>query len=150
MIMPQTHQIYISENLVDMRKCAMLPTLSSILSASNRNNRPLGLTGALVFDEQWFLQILEGERAAVWTTFERIRDDERHGNLTIAELVEISERSFANWWMGGAVRNAKAEAVFTRFLKQGRFDPSKMSAAEMLSMVTALAALGLHRELTTA
>lgn len=145
--MPETRLIYFSENLIDASDGTLLPTLSAILSTSNRNNRPLGLTGALVFDEQWFLQVIEGDRLAVWRTFERIREDERHSNLVVAEMVEIGERTFANWWMGGAVRNAKTEDVFTAFHKQGCFEPRKMSASEMLSMVVSLAALGLHREL---
>ncbi len=146
--MSATRLLYYSQNHIDPAAGSVVRTLSSILEASTRNNKPIGLTGALIFDDQWFLQILEGEREVVWRKFERIRDDERHANVVVAEVAEVSDRTFGNWWMGLATRNAKTEHVFARFLKSGaRLDPPSMSAADMLALVVSVSRLGLAREL---
>lgn len=141
--------IYFSENQIEPRQGSILPALSGILRASNRNNRMSGLTGALIFDEQWFVQVLEGEHLPTWRTFERLRDDDRHADAVIVEFAEAKERVFANWWMGLATRSGRTEAIFAPFLVDGRFDPRAMRAAQLLTLAIELSALGLARELAT-
>ena len=53
----------------------------------------------------------------VWQTFDRIRDDERHANVVIAEVVDSDTRVFGNSWMGLATRSAATEHVFKPFLR---------------------------------
>lgn len=142
-----TRLIYFSENQIIPRAGSILPVLSDILSKSNRNNKALGLTGALLFDDQWFLQALEGDRPTVWATYERIREDERHEGVMIAEFAETSERVFGNWWMGLATRYAKTEHIFQSLLAGGRFDPRAMSARQMMELMVSLSRVGLSREL---
>lgn len=137
--------LYFSENQIDTAKGSMVKQLSSILSASNRNNKPKGLTGALVFDDLWFLQALEGERETVWRTFEMIRRDERHANIELVEMLGIEARTFGNWWMGLAVRNETTMAAFAPHLDNGRLDPRRMTAADILSLMVSLAEIGLSR-----
>ena len=145
--MPLTRLTYYSHNDIDPAAGSSIRTLNSILSASNRNNKQAGLTGALIFDDMWFLQVLEGEREAVWRTFERIRDDERHDNAVVAELVETEARMFGAWSMGLATRKPATELLFTPFSRDGRLDPPKMSAAQMLALISGVSRLGLSREL---
>jgi hypothetical protein len=146
--MPLVRLLYFSENQVDSGSGSSIRRLSDILSASNRNNKRDGLTGALIFDDQWFLQALEGERDKVWKTYERIHDDERHANVVIAELAEIETRTFGNWWMGLATRTAKTQEAFEPYLQKGRLDPRNLRAADMLTLMVSVARLGLHRDLT--
>ena len=148
--MAVTRLTYYSQNHIDPAAGSVVRTLNGILSASNRNNKRVGLTGALIFDSQWFLQVLEGEREMVWRTFERIRDDERHASAIVAEVIEADARFFGNWWMGLATRNAKTEHLFAPFSKEGRLDPTVMSAAQMLTLITGVSQLGLSRELAPA
>ena len=118
--MPLSRLIYISENQLDRTNGSVLKELSAILSASNRNNRRAGLTGALVFDDMWFLQILEGERRNVWETFNRISEDERHSRVLLVEKRDVSERVFGNWWMGLAHPNRRDPASLCALRSQGR------------------------------
>ena len=141
--MAATRLIYFSQNHIG----PAVRELSSILNASNRNNKPVGLTGALVFDSQWFLQLLEGEREKVWRTFERISRDERHSDVVVAEVIETDTRVFGNWWMGVASRNSDTEHAFAPFLREGRFEPAQMTAADMLGLLMSVSRLGLSREL---
>ena len=97
--MPLVRLTYFSENQIDPTAGSVLRVLGEILNVSNKNNQRSEVTGALVFDDQWFVQVLEGERFAVWATFDRILEDSRHADVVIAEVVEIKTRIFANWWM---------------------------------------------------
>ena len=74
--------------------------LERILEASARNNAAHSITGMLLYANGSFLQILEGEAAAVDETFERVSQDPRHTNIFLLEREAIGERSFARWSMG--------------------------------------------------
>ena len=121
--------------------------MAQVLAASNRNNKPKDITGALVFDDLWFLQVLEGERDVVWSTFERIKEDERHAQVTLVEMREIEDRMFGNWWMGLVTRNEVTEAAFKPYLASGRLQPETMPARKMLALIVEVSKLGLAREI---
>ena len=142
--------IYISENRIDSTRGSMVRQLGAILSASNRNNEAAGITGALVFDDDWFLQALEGERRAVWKTFERIEEDDRHAGTHLVELIEVERRLFGNWWMGVATRTATTEDAFRPYMRGGLFSPEAMSAQHVLDLMLSLSRVGLHREMLAA
>ena len=142
--------IYISENQMDSTRGSMVRQLGAILSVSNRNNEAAGITGALVFDDNWFLQALEGERRAVWKTFERIEEDDRHAGTHIVELIEAERRLFGNWWMGVATRTAATEEAFRPHMRNGLFAPQGMSAQHILDLMLRLSRVGLHREMLAA
>lgn len=148
--MPIIRLIYFSENLIEPNSRSVLSQLNDILAASQRNNQRVGITGALVFDDRWFLQILEGDRTEVWKTLNRISDDERHSNVTIAEAIEIEERLFGNWWMGLATRNAATAPLFAPYLRNGLLQPQDMSARAILDLVVKLAGVGLSRKMAAA
>lgn len=74
--------------------------LDQILAASRRNNRVVGVTGLLVAGGRRFLQLLEGEEAAVRATFARIHKDPRHFACVVIDQRQIAGRQFAHWDMG--------------------------------------------------
>lgn len=74
--------------------------LASILQSSRRNNAAVGVTGALLYDDGCFLQVLEGEPDAVAGVFSRVLRDDRHRRmLTLLDRV-VPERTFPEWSMG--------------------------------------------------
>jgi len=74
--------------------------LDDILTASRRNNAQLGITGLLLFIDDGFLQVLEGEESAVREVYARVASDPRHGNATVMLDREIPVRAFPEWSMG--------------------------------------------------
>lgn len=74
--------------------------LSEILEASVRNNERDGITGVLMYHDNLFFQVLEGESEAVEQCYARIHVDWRHSSITesVDETVEV--RSFSGWLMG--------------------------------------------------
>ncbi len=146
--MSVTRLVYISENQIDSAGGSIVKQLGEILRASKQNNERLGITGALVFDDMWFLQVLEGDRRAIWRQFEHINNDERHANVMLVEMKDVERRIFGNWWMGLATRNAATEHLFEPFTKNGRLLADEMSAAAILALMVALTQHGLSRDLS--
>jgi hypothetical protein len=103
----------------------------------------------LLFDELWFVQILEGEREAVSATLRRIIDDERHANLTIMDARPIEQRLFGNWWMGLSFLRGDMSALYLKHGIGERLDPRRISGDQALALAVDLAASGLDRRLAT-
>jgi len=145
--MPLSRIVYFSENELDPNKGSVISQLSDILIASNRNNKLLDITGALVFDQTWFIQVLEGERRVILKTFERLKNDIRHSNITLVELTGIKTRVFGNWWMGLAVRNEITESAFAPYLGQGTLSLEELSGQQLLELTQNAAKLGYDRQI---
>jgi hypothetical protein len=144
-----TRLVYHSENHLGPFSGKMIGDLNSILDASNRNNERDGITGALLFDTLWFVQILEGEREAVSATLCRIMGDERHDAVTIMECGPIAARQFGNWWMGLGMLRGDNQALYARHGLE-KFNPRVMSGDQAAALALDLAAAGLNRHLAPA
>lgn len=94
--------IYYSRSVIAGGPGALSGDLGRILNASLRNNARDHVTGALIFDRGRFVQVLEGQRAALDALFRLIRHDLRHEKVTLAEMTEIEDREFGNWSMAYA------------------------------------------------
>lgn len=94
--------VYVSSMLGDDES-----TLAGILESSQRNNTRNHITGMLLYYGGSFMQVLEGEKAAVHETYARICRDPRHQGITIMMDEEVAERQFPQWSMG--YRHLRAE-----------------------------------------
>lgn len=74
--------------------------VEDILQVSRRNNVRDGLTGLLIVGSRRFLQVLEGEPAALERAYARIKADPRHFALVELSRKEVSGQSFGTWAMG--------------------------------------------------
>ena len=74
--------------------------LVELLGIARSRNEPAGLSGMLLYCSQSFLQMLEGDSAALDGTYERISADSRHTNLRLLLDAEVSDRLFPDWSMG--------------------------------------------------
>jgi hypothetical protein len=74
--------------------------IEDILSKSRKNNAADNITGMLLYRNGYFIQALEGEEAPVQRLYEKIAQDERHGNVLTVSKERIKERQFADWSMG--------------------------------------------------
>ena len=71
----------------------------SILHQARANNTRYGLTGALLYFEGRFIQILEGPDDEVHARFAAISADPRHRSIHKISEDEIAERQFPEWTM---------------------------------------------------
>lgn len=72
----------------------------AILATSREHNAKLGITGMLLFKDDNFMQVLEGEEATVRELYERIKLDPRHRGIVTLVEGHREERRFADWSMG--------------------------------------------------
>ncbi|MGY2732603.1 BLUF domain-containing protein [Sphingomonas sp. UYP23] len=87
--------LYVSLSMVPDDKT----DLASIREQSRHNNAIDGITGLLWSDGKSFMQVLEGPRASVTTTFARILADTRHHSLVVLQERRISVAEFGSWTM---------------------------------------------------
>ena len=73
--------------------------LEEILRASRENNRRLGITGMLLYGNNTFVQILEGEEKGVNALIDKIKRDPRHADFHVLKKKTIDRREFADWSM---------------------------------------------------
>ncbi|MDQ2756962.1 MAG: BLUF domain-containing protein [Actinomycetota bacterium] len=88
--------IYCSQSTFDVSP----DELVALLELSRRNNERDGLSGMLLYSSQSFLQVLEGEEAALASTYDRILGDDRHQNLRMLMNAEVAAPMFPDWTMG--------------------------------------------------
>lgn len=76
-----------------------LDDLEDILEHARIWNATVGITGALVYADGVFLQILEGDRVEVQELMVKILRDLRHETVTVLRECEIPCAVFGSWQM---------------------------------------------------
>lgn len=105
-------QAFSEQNLIDL------------LNKANSYNTPLGISGCLVYANEKFIQLLEGEREAVLSLFEKIKCDPRHTNVTVTVEMSVNQKLFPDWGM--AFKFANKDLLKEHGVK----DPSKWIYSE--------------------
>lgn len=141
-----TRLVYHSENHLGAGGGGMIDGLTAILETSRRRNEKDGVTGALLFDTLWFIQVLEGEREAVSATLRRIARDERHDELVVMDCRPAETRLFGNWWMGFAMLRGDNGALYARHGIGPKLDPRKISGDQAVAVARELAGEGFGRQ----
>jgi len=87
---------YISRTTEPMSPESLLALLQQCLT----NNASSGVTGMLLYGNQTFLQVLEGDEKAVDDLVEKISKDARHSAVQLLHRRPIERRQYADWSMG--------------------------------------------------
>jgi hypothetical protein len=74
--------------------------LVALLTVSRRSNAKAGITGLLLFTADRFVQLLEGDEAAVRKLYEDIQRDGRHRDVTLVFERQAAARECPDWSMG--------------------------------------------------
>lgn len=84
-------------------------------------NADHGITGLLAFNSVRFMQLLEGDEAAVLSTMDRIAQDSRHYDMSILRRVTARQRECPGWSMRallGPLTGEGSAAHFTTSLPE--------------------------------
>ena len=136
---PLYRLVYYSRNHVSDTHETFTSQVADILERSRINNAREGITGALLFNAGCFAQVLEGPLDAVEATFERIQQDERHGEVSLLSLEPQDKRSFPNWAMGFIGTSAEHADRFAAVGMSSGFDPSRLSGSQLHLLLRDLA-----------
>ena len=104
--------VYISESRMGPPTPATLQAVDDILAVARHRNASVDVTGALLFTEGRFVQVLEGERNKVHEVFERIGADARHADVEILSAQYSDRRRFKEWSMAFVGDNEAFHAKF--------------------------------------
>jgi hypothetical protein len=129
--------IYFSEN--KMGPVAREARIAQLQRVAVDRNRRRQITGALVYDDRWFAQALEGELQAVQETFDMIAKDPRHANIQTISKGSVPERLFGAWSMGFAARTRETEPLFGLHWYNTSMNPRVMSEQNILKLMVGLA-----------
>lgn len=114
--------------------------LNTILKSSRANNAKLGVTGVLCLSNGFFIQVLEGGRAAVNQLYHRIVVDGRHGEVTLLRYEEVTERRYAGWSMGQANMARLNPALLLKYSERAALDPYALSGTAVIALFDELVA----------
>lgn len=70
-----------------------------ILNTARGFNKANNITGCLLYNNDQFLQLIEGEFTVLMELYERIKKDNRHQNLVLLHMQETTQRIYQNWTM---------------------------------------------------
>jgi hypothetical protein len=87
---------YVSRAAETMTQEALLSLLQQCLA----NNESSGVTGMLLYGNDTFLQVLEGDEAVLDAVIDKIRKDPRHSRIHFLYRKPLERRQYADWSMG--------------------------------------------------
>jgi len=87
--------IYSSQATVPMS----VAELEEILVDARAGNEKRNITGALVYIDGIFLQVLEGEKETVLSLMRSIENDTRHTSVKVFHRAEVDRPTFGSWRM---------------------------------------------------
>jgi hypothetical protein len=73
--------------------------LGALFSIARSRNKERHITGALLCTDDTFVQLLEGDEAAVRAVFDRISRDPRHDAVALLASGLVADRVFSRWAM---------------------------------------------------
>ena len=132
---------YFSTNLIKKSTNPRHSELRKIILAAGTKNRALGITGGLMFNRDYFGQVLEGDRSSVSELFCQIAKDRRHRSIEIVEASVVDKRVFEHWSMGLAEKTETAELLNSKYGFAEGFNPSAMTADYFLNYVFEMVSL---------
>ncbi|HWV09801.1 MAG TPA: BLUF domain-containing protein [Pseudomonas sp.] len=91
------------KSVIYVSKATSLQAVSHIrefLPRARAHNDAHSITGALLFDGEHFLQILEGPAAQIDALIARISSDARHSQVTLLAALDLPQRAFSGFSMG--------------------------------------------------
>lgn len=90
--------------------------LCQLLTLSRSHNAASAITGILLYGNERFVQVLEGQELTVRTLYERIKSDARHRHVTAYADRPITKRTFTQWAMAFQANSAEQAEILVGYL----------------------------------
>lgn len=112
--------------------------VTRILAQAQQNNARNGITGALLFNHNYFLQSIEGARPVINDLLRKLTKDDRHSSLQVIECCEVEQRRWDKWSMRYLTPTDQNKEQALKFSTGTEFNPYLMSTAQVMLLVDAL------------
>lgn len=103
--------------------------LEKILKDARAGNEARNVTGALVYVDSVFFQLLEGDQAVVRNLMANIASDTRHQSVKVFYEAQVDVRAFASWSMAYLAPTAQEVSIWAGL-------PAATSVEEVLADVS--------------
>jgi Leucine-rich repeat (LRR) protein len=130
--------VYHSRMVIARSGLSRLAEFSLIHKTALKNNRFNGISGFLVFTKDKFIQVLEGERKLVFETFERIKHDDRHSDVTVLDISPSKSRAFPNWLMGALSDDMQIQEAMLEAGVGGNTDLTRLNSRQIIAVFSIL------------
>lgn len=105
--------------------------LHAVGARAAAKNEEVGITGALIYRDGRFVQLLEGDHEAVARTMSRIDRDPRHFEVTIMLAETCADRLFPDSWMALIESRTIIDRVLQKMLRGLQFNPVQWPGADI-------------------
>lgn len=112
--------------------------VTRILAQAQQNNERNGITGALVFNHNYFLQSIEGARPVINELLRKLVKDERHNSLQVIECCEVEQRRWSKWSMKYLIPSEENKGLALKFSTGTQFNPYLMSTNQIMLLIDTL------------
>lgn len=126
--------------LIYYSKCSSAPEnlnsdLIKIAHVATNNNGNIGISGLLLFSNEYFLQVLEGPRVIVNDLYFKIQKDSRHKDSRILLYRDVNHRDFGDWSMGWASDVIAKKDIYFKYCSRRDFTPSDLTGEAGLALL---------------
>ncbi|ODN69609.1 BLUF domain-containing protein [Methylobrevis pamukkalensis] len=136
-----TRFVFYSENVGLKSERPSAEHIKSILLSCSRYTFASGISGALIFNESWFVQVMEGERGLTTRSMLSLVQDPRHRAPVLIRAASVDERRFPGWTVGYAGHSEAIDALYLRHGIVSGFHPVGMTADSVENLLADMASL---------
>lgn len=115
--------------------------VTRILTQAQKNNERNGITGALVFNHNYFLQSIEGARPVINELLRKLVKDDRHHALQVIECREVELRHWSKWSMKYLIPSDENKGLALKFSTGTQFNPYLMNTNQIMMLIETLSDL---------
>ena len=121
--------------------------VTRILTQAQQNNERNGITGALVFNHNYFLQSIEGARPVINELLRKLVEDDRHYALQVIECREVEQRHWSKWSMKYLIPSDENKDLALKFSTGSQFNPYLMNTNQIMMLIDTLSELQEQEEI---
>jgi hypothetical protein len=126
--------IYASTALTGLGLC----DVQEILTTAHNKNKEFDLSGMLLYNRNYFLQLIEGNVNQLSNLMHNIKNDTRHHDIFIIGTKEIENRDFEEWSMGFVNDSRYLKEVMQKELDISSFNPYEFEYEQAKSLLRGL------------
>jgi Sensors of blue-light using FAD len=112
----------------------LMPMVKAVLDVAIPANVSRNITGYLMFDKDWFVQVLEGEEADVTRLYEKISLDRRHKDVQLKSKRKATNRDLAGWSMGAVLKSVETQEVLLKHGIGSSLNPLNMTHDQIVAV----------------
>ena len=110
----------------------------NILKQSQSHNAARQITGVLLFNTRYFLQVLEGQTSDIDALYRRIQADRRHTNVRLISRQPLAKRLWNLWSMALITPGISNLALMRQYCGSDEFNPAQLNADNARSLLQEL------------